>query len=621
MSDDIAAVLERIKTETAFLKANPHFAERPATLLEFLGEGYLQIEDRVRDSIKKELEAIFGAEVMGDRMARYPLAMITGGIGIGKTTVASIVLPYMAHWVLCLKDPQGYYGLLPGSRIAFMQMSTSEKQALEVVFGDIKARIQYAPWFVNNYPYDTKFTTQIRFAKDIWILPGDSAETTFEGYNILGGILDEMDSHKVTEKKDYADQGYDTISNRISSRFGDRGFFLLIGQMKKGTGFAARKYADFKAREDAYVARMAIWDSFGDNYDLYKCKLDGPHLDNPENPTGQVCGQVHKFAYDTKRKEIVSDALAEFAKSETVIWIPVLYKREFETNPEKALRDLAGIPPMVGDPFISLVYKIEECRDRWVARHSGEVTTPLRPDGRFEDWFRCNDSLKRVGHVDIAYSGDGDALGFAMGHVREVVEIDGEMKPYIVFDLLMRVKAPSGGEIFLANIRQQIYKLRDDFGFKLKRVTLDGFQSTDWRQQMARRRFETDIVSVDKDLLPYHDLREAIYEDRLEFPKYMVNMKPGESELVEIAVKELSELVDAGRKIDHPEDGSKDVADAMAGVVFTLMGDRSYRRKVVQLGAFRNERAEMQATGTGGIHHPAMIGDSGLRAPLPPTWR
>jgi dephospho-CoA kinase len=34
-------------------------------------------------------------------MTQFPLAMITGGIGIGKTTVASIVLPYLAHWVLC----------------------------------------------------------------------------------------------------------------------------------------------------------------------------------------------------------------------------------------------------------------------------------------------------------------------------------------------------------------------------------------------------------------------------------------------------------------------------------------------------------------------------------------
>ena len=118
-----------------------------------------------------------------------------------NTTIASIVLPYLAHWVLCLRNPQDFFNLLPGSRIAFMQMSTSGQQAKEVVFGDIKARIENAPWF-KNHPYDPKFKNQLRFKGDIWILPGDSGETTFEGYNICGGILDEADSHLVTEHKD-----------------------------------------------------------------------------------------------------------------------------------------------------------------------------------------------------------------------------------------------------------------------------------------------------------------------------------------------------------------------------------------------------------------------------------
>jgi hypothetical protein len=31
-----------------------------------------------------------------------------------------------------------------------------------------------------------------------------------------------------------------------------------------------------------------------------------------------------------------------------LIEIPNVYRREFENNPEKALRDLAGIPPATG---------------------------------------------------------------------------------------------------------------------------------------------------------------------------------------------------------------------------------------------------------------------------------
>lgn len=607
--------------EAAWLAQHPEFAERPATLIEFLGPEYLGIESKVRDAIKHELSEIMGHDVSHERPTAYQLAIITGAIGIGKTTIASIVLPYLVHWCLCLKDPQDFFDLLPGSRIAFMQMSTSEQQAKEVVFGDIKARIEHSKWF-KNHPTDPAFKNQFRFRswrngvlaeRDIWIIPGDSAETTFEGYNILGGILDEADSHKVTKNKDYADQGYDTIFNRMSSRFEDRGFLLVIGQMKKSVGFAARKYAEFKANKDAYAVRMAIWESRGDAY--FTCKQVGPHELDPGLDDGVTCGAVHKFAYDTHRKQIIPDQIAGAAgfTNDAMLWIPVAYLDQFETNPEKALKDLAGIPPAVGSPFISLVHKIHDCRDRWIERYGDE--SPVGVDGRIAPWFRAQETLKRVAHVDIAYADEGDALGIAMGHVRELVEIDGEVKPHIVYDLLLRMVAPAGGEIFLANMRHVIYDLRNEYGFRLDGVTLDGFQSQDTIQQFTKRRIPAQYLSVDRQILPYHDLREAIYEGRLDFPPYMVIMRPGQTDRVEVAVKELTELVDNGTKVDHPELGSKDIADAMAGVAFTLMGDRRYHRKVKVLSEYREEK---QAA-AGGLSHHAYLGHGSLTAPLPPS--
>jgi hypothetical protein len=517
----------------------------------------------------EDLIEIFGEEVSQERIAKYRNGMITGGIGIGKTTIASIVLPYLAHWTLCLDDPQGFFNLLAGSRIAFMQMSTSGKQAKEVVFGDVKARVENSPWFMDNYRFDKNFKNQLRFPKEVWILPGDSAETTFEGYNILGGILDEADSHKVTDTKDYAEQGFNTINSRIESRFGRKGFILVIGQMKRSNGFAARKYAELRKDKEAFTDRMAIWESFGWKNFL---KPDGTH---------------DSFYYNTKRHIIVPDVVAQELGSEDIIEIPNEYRASFENAPEKALRDLAGIPPLTGSPFITLAYKIEEARDRWIARQNPpdsifdeEVkTSPFTSQGVIEEWFMCNDTLKRVGAIDMAYSADGDALGFAMGHVNEVVEIDGELKPYIIFDILMRIHAPAGREIFIADIRKLIYSLRDHRRFKLVECNTDGFESTDTRQQFQKRRIRSEKISVDKQLAPYEDLREAIYENRIEFPKYMVKLRETDLVLTEIAYKELSELVDNGKKIDHPENGSKDVADAMASVCFRLMGDRSYHRR------------------------------------------
>ena len=138
-------------------------------------------------------------------------------------------------------------------------------------------------------------------------------------------------------------------------------------------------------------------------------------------------------------------------------------------------------------------------------------------------------------------------------------------------------------------------------------------------QQMRKRRFESDYLSVDRTILPYHDLREALYEERIEFPKYMTYLYPGDAKTVEIAFVELSGLTDTGTKIDHQPNGSKDVTDAMAGVCYTLLGDRQYRRGVIPIRSRMG--LQNQATGTEGS--PLLPnGLEGLRSvsvPTPPS--
>lgn len=601
--------------EVAWLVANPDFERRPATIEEFLKAPYLDIWDRVRPGLRDAFIDIFGTEVTSERIAFVERAMFTGAIGIGKTTFASIALPYMAHWVLCLKDPQKFYGLLPGSRIAFMQMSTSRKQALEVVFGDIKARIKNSKWFLDNFPYDDNFTNQIRFPKDIWIIPGDSGETTFEGYNILGGILDEMDSHKQTQDKDYADVGYNTIESRIASRFvdnsdpdreGHKGLILCIGQMKKAHGFAARKYKEFLTDDKAKVVRMTIWESYG--WDKYT----------------DPAGNRRSFWYDIRRKSIIPDGVAAVITNPNMIEVPRAFKNSFQNNPEKALRDLAGIPPETEDAFISLADRVDAARDRWVERHGDESPVsddPVRP--KFADWFKAeNDPRRRAIHLDLAISGNGDALGFAMGHVEELVEREGEKKPYIVFDCLLRIKAVPGTEIILGDVRQLIYYLKYERNFRVRKVTMDGFQSTDSLQQFRKKRIEADYLSVDKQTLPYEDLREALYENRIEFPPYFTYINRGSTERVEIAIQELLRLQFDGKKVDHPVDGSKDVADAMAGVCWTLMGDRTYRKGATSPSTNRDEgTATVPPEGFAAPIDllPSLRNLGSLSAPVPPT--
>lgn len=305
--------------------------------------------------------------------------------------------------------------------------------------------------------------------------------------------------------------------------------------------------------------------------------------------------------------------------------VPNVHKPSFVNNPEKALRDLAGIPPATGSPFISMVDKIESARDLWHERYGplSPITKPSTYLPVWEETFKAPDRLKRVIHLDFAYSEDGDSFGFAMGHVPEVVKREGELKPFITFDCLVRIHAPAGRQVVLSDVRQMVYHLRDDRGFRIVHATMDGFQSTDTMQQFPRRRIFAEYLSVDRQRNPYEDLREAIYENRIAFPRYEVRYRFDDVELTEIAVKELMELSDEGLKIDHPENGSKDVADSMAGVVYTLMGQRSYHRRSTVAEAMMGPSEQQGPTeeyqdGRTIIHHPAVMSDDPLSAPIPP---
>lgn len=566
--------------EFQWLQDHPDFKMRPATIREFVGPGYLD-EPKVRPGIMQALVDVFGDEVRDDTISQSRRAVITGAIGIGKTFFSSIALSYMVHWVKCLKDPQDFFELAQGTVISFMMMSTSKALAQEVTFGATKARIENSEWFKKHSPViSDRETTKMRFDGHIWIVPGTSEETSFEGHNILAGIIDEGDSHKITARKDYADAGYDTINSRIASRYTDdytgsnKGLIICIGQMKSKSGFMARKYNQFLVDEKGVAVRMSLWESRG----WYRYTTDKEDIKR-----GIETAPRDSFFFDQRQKRILTKEAAALIMNKDLIEVPNTYMDQFVDDPVKALRDLAGIPPEVDDPFISRTDRILEAQDAW---HQ-ETQLDESPcdevmdldDFEFPPYLRATDDYKRVIHIDTAYSANGDALGLAMGHIPRRVLRHSEERPVVVYDFLLRLKARSGTQIDFSQVRELIYTLRDDRGFNISLVTLDGFNTVDFIQELNRKKIRAEYLSVDKNKQPYENLRDLINDRRTEFPRLMVRLNHSDTKTTNIAYKELSELADAGRKIDHPPLGSKDVADAMAGVADVLVTQRKYARE------------------------------------------
>lgn len=466
-----------------------------------------------------------------ENFGKYEEALYIAGIGSGKSYVSSMAIVYCIYRLLCLKDPQGYFKFAKGTKIAFINISTSFSQAKDVVFSEIKNRIDNNQWFQNFYPPSPRIKSLLRFPKNIYILPLGSNEESPLGYNIFGAVIDEASFHTLTKDKDYAEESYNQIKKRIRSRFLTKGKVFIITSPRYVYDFAEKKWEAEKANPRVLKRRVPLWEAMPQE------RYAGPRFD------------VGKYITRYKDKNVM---------------VPVEFEEEFKQNPERAMRDYGAeaslaIEAFFNDPDIIVTKANHEREHPWIAS---------RED--FHEWFwnykssKTYDSSKRFIHIDLGLNkeGRGDCAGFAMGKFNGWVErksIEGkvEKRPTIWIDFMLQIKAKSTkDEIQFEDVRQIIYRLRD-IGYNIHLVTFDGWQSVDSVQTLKSGGINADFLSIDRTPEAYYTLKSAMLDDRMNFYHY----KPFITEL-----QSLEEL--KAKKIDHPRGGSKDVTDAVAGVCY-----------------------------------------------------
>ncbi len=472
------------------------YEQPPAPIEEFiLSPLYLGLKGNVYPGVLATIKAIFDDS--------YNEAVLCWGIGAGKSFLSSLSIAYMLHRALCLRDPQEHFGLAPGSTICFMNMAPSAQQARRVVFTEIRNRIANSPWFHSPFAQAEVLKTELRFPKNIVVVPGCSAETFPLGYNVLGAVVDEAAWFIETEEgKDYAEEIYNALQRRIRSRFLDRGLVILISSPRHTDDFIERKLREAESNPKIYASRQPVWQV---------------------KPKSIYCGKTFEFQG---------------------MQVPVEYEADFKRNPQRALRDIAARPTDALEPFFTDPQVIEAACD-------ATLPPPFDETGRWRADLHVPDKLPRYVHIDLGIK--HDACGIAMACCRSAQEHPDE--PEVVVELAWRLQAPEGGEVNLSRVRQLVVDLRRR-GFNIAQVSYDGFQSVDSRQILQRQGFQTKLVSVDRDLSAYETLKELIHTGRLRMPLY-------EPLLRELRGLELVR----GRKVDHPPRGSKDVADSVAGAV------------------------------------------------------
>jgi hypothetical protein len=329
---------------------------------------------------------------------------------------------------------------------------------------------------------------------------------------------------------------------------------------------------------------------------LWEAKPDGTYSKEMFNVIAGNETSPSRILSDDEDAAAVKEMLPEGV---VLVPVPVDFRLDFERDIEGSLRDIAGVSTVALCPYIQRREKIVEAVDTREHPFSVIEFDPSKPgdfiwekliervrerdyNGMEVNKLRplLNPSAAR--HIHIDPSQRNDATGFCMSHIggfKGVVRRaeDGrqytENAPVYIVDLILRIVPPVGDEIILGDVRRLVYAL-SAHGFTITSVSIDSWQSVDSIQQLKAKGYNSQLISVDKTIDPYDNLKTALYENRVsfyEYPKLLEELRKVEHDRLK-------------NKVDHPVKGSKDLADALAGTLYTLSQQRVYQPLPIMRG-------------------------------------
>lgn len=552
------------------LETDPGYERQPVDAVTFIqGREYLNL--RIGPN-KGEVWPRIAEDLVRFFEGNYIELVLFGGIGCGKTTFAELAMLYMIYRCSCLSDPQRTYGLLEGSTIAFANVSINITQAKRVIFKDLLARIRLSPYFRDVFPPNPHVTSELRFPKGIWAAPMGSVESNVLGLHIFGGVMDESNAMAVVGNSKLAVDGrafdtavemYNAIYRRIYTRFMEQGEIpgklIALSSSKHPDDFTERKAREAETNPQILALRYAIWE----------VKPRSTFL--PETFRVEVGDAVHL-------SRVLEAGEAPRPDAE-ILEPPLDFLPLFKTDPDGAVRDIGGRAKVAVSAYIKRRDTIEAAID--TTREHPFPTEDLVSAAEFPliverlvsrgqnggGWKpRWHPTLPRTAHVDLGLTKDaaGIAIGCSPGFKRvlRVNPSTGEQyedsAPLLWYDVLVSVRAPQGGEVDFAGIRRSLLLPLHQLGFRLRRVTYDGWQSQESVQAWRAIGIESDVLSVDLDTAAYDALKDALYEGRVSWYRNEILRK----ELVGLQLGYKNNKP----KVDHPSRGSKDLSDAAAGV-------------------------------------------------------
>lgn len=503
--------------------------------------------------------------------------VLTGGIGLGKSFCAVLIILYYLHRVMCLKDANLHFGLQPMDEIWFSMMNITLEAAQGVAWSKLQELLQTSPWFLDRGIIRGKENLEWQPKNKKIRLVYGSNNNRLLGKAVLINFSDEVNFAAMTTDVEKIKKKYMRLISQVDARLQSRfmkgtkkPYINIIASSKDSEQAFMESYINMKKKNESKTTMI---------------------VDEPQWVIRTDKDSKEKFWVAVGNKFQASEVLPKNASAELVsefrdkgfsmLPVPIGYYENFKDNVELALTDIAGISTVGALKYISGVRFKQIKTTEYENPFSRETfETGTKDELEYSEFFDISkiskeDFVKPLFiHLDLSKTGDrtGVAGTFIRGR-RENVEASKELMFKVAFSA--GIQAPKGDELSFEKMRNFIRWLRDQ-GLNIKGISADTALSAQILQQL-RSDFDTaeykvvSVLSVDKlesvdgtkqkICKPYQFFRSTIYEKRIQI-----------YDRCDLLTDEIIGLErEPDGHINHPKDGtqgSKDIADAVCGSMY-----------------------------------------------------
>ena len=556
------------------------FDEKPVDLYTFAHDkhylGQPQLSDIQMDIIERgsqiyrEQELVYlygperGKEIWDNTTKDVHLVL---GKGSGKDFMSQLICAYIVYKLLCLKDPQAYFGKPPGDAIDICNMALNSKQAKRVFFDGFVNKIQRTPWFAGKF---TARMDDIAFDKNITVYSLHSSFEAAEGLNLLVAVLDELDGFSYED----AEAIYKALSGTVSSRFSEVGKVLVLSFPRSKNGFVFKRYE-----------KAILPDGKEITHHSHTFKLNEALEDGAEG---------NEFTIEWEEEVVIGYKFDNFfaLKAPTFRVNPTKkiedYKKDFYEDAEDTLMRVCANPPDADtNAFFKNHAKLESIFSHPNGYDMGEVQ------------IKGIEGTNYYIHIDLSKVHDRTVV--ALGHVDRWVQIDmgtlsTDPKPHIIIDLFRVWEPTRNNPVDHSEVMDFVLDLCKKF--QVEMVTFDQWGSANMIEYLV----SVGITAEKKSLArpEYQEFALAVGDLRLEGPQ--------DDRLMD-ELKHLVILPDG--KVDHPNKNHNDISEAICGVIRNCVTNETQDSEldIITLEVLHEQQRKLEAQQSATVDKPTMPND------------